>query len=294
GLWRPGDNRVPPTGFVINANLKIERRYDQLGPSQLAFAVINDCQNAAAEHQRRNEQPRVITEMPPALIIRNALTPELARKCIEAFRTGHRFEGTVGANENMAYRPNAKIRTDHIIQGPLLDEIDDKFSRSVFPEIRKIFGFQVGYREIYKVGSYIGEKGGFFKAHRDNFDIPLGYRRLAMTVNLNDDYEGGGLSFPEYGSDVFRPTAGGAVVFPCSMSHEARPVTAGERIVLVCFFHGEEEESFRRHHLASKNKPFRIKDYKAKLYERPDIRESRRFYAEWHKKHVRFDGQGEK
>ena len=126
--------------------------------------------------------------------------------CIHAFRTGHTFDGTVGAEDKTAYRPNAKVRTDYIVHGQLLDEIDEKLSRTLFPEIKKIFGFDVAFRERYKIGLYTGEKGGFFKQHRDNFDVPLGYRRIAMTLHLSDNYEGGVLRFPEYNDHIYRPT----------------------------------------------------------------------------------------
>ncbi len=287
GLCKPEMKAVPPVGYVLNNNLKILRRHMILG-QQLAAAVFGDCQAEIAPYEAKNRESRIISENAPALIIPDAFTPELCRKCIDAFHNGHRFEGTVGAEEKTGYRPNAKVRTDHIINGPLLHEIDEKFSRSVFPEIKKIFGFSVTHRELYKVGVYKGEKGGFFRAHRDNFDVPLGYRRVAMTVQLNDDYEGGGLRFPEYGDHIYRPAAGGAIAFSCSTIHEARPVTSGERYILVCFFHGEEEEAFRRQHLAGKGQPLRIKDYVAHLRPEADIVQSRDYFKEWQSQNVSF------
>ena len=47
-----------------------------------------------------------------------------------------------------------------------------------------------------------------------------------MTLNLNTGgYEGGALWFPEFGRQLYAPEAGGAVVFSCSLLHEALPVT---------------------------------------------------------------------
>ena len=40
-----------------------------------------------------------------------------------------------------------------------------------------------------------------------------------MSVNLNDDYEGGAVRFPEFGGGLYRPPAGGALVFSCSLLH---------------------------------------------------------------------------
>src|SRR6185437_10076422 len=124
-----------------------------------------------------------------------------------------------------------------------------------FPEIKKVFGFEVTHRELYKIGLYTGEKGGFFQRHRDNYEPPLGYRRVAMTLHLNNDYEGGGLHFPEYDDNIYRPAAGSAIAFSCATLHEARPVTRGERFVLVGFFHGDQDEAYRRQYLAGKGDP---------------------------------------
>ena len=57
-----------------------------------------------------------------------------------------------------------------------------------------------------------------------------------MTLNLNgDQYEGGELTFPEYGPDLYKPGDGGAVIFSCSLLHEALPVTEGTRYALLTF-----------------------------------------------------------
>jgi len=47
--------------------------------------------------------------------------------------------------------------------------------------------------------------------------VELGF---ALTLNLNEGYEGGHLRFPEYGAYLYRPGAGGAVVFSGSHLHE--------------------------------------------------------------------------
>ena len=61
-----------------------------------------------------------------------------------------------------------------------------------------------------------------------------------MTVNLNaGEYEGGDLVFPEYGRVTYRAPTGGAVVFSCSLLHEARPVTQGRRYAFLPFLYDE-------------------------------------------------------
>lgn len=67
-----------------------------------------------------------------------------------------------------------------------------------------------------------------------------------MTLNLNaESYSGGYLTFPEYGPQLYRPRTGEAVVFSCSMLHEATDVTEGRRFVLLSFFYGEKQAQLR-------------------------------------------------
>ena len=67
-----------------------------------------------------------------------------------------------------------------------------------------------------------------------------------MTLCLNEDYEGGCLNFPEYGRQLYRPPAGGAVVFSSSLLHQVTDVTGGRRFALITFFFGEQEYRERK------------------------------------------------
>ena len=283
--------KTQPAGYLLNQNLKIVHRYLNLPPQQLAANLIGQCRIEIENYKRKLGEPRIISEMAPALIVPNAFSPEFCAKCIDAFNKGPTFDGTVGAEDKTAYRPETKARRDYIVHGQLLREIDDKLSRSLFPEIKKVFGFDVMHREFYKIGKYSAEKGGFFKQHRDNFDIPLGYRRLAMTLQLNDDYEGGGLHFPEYDNHTYRPAKGSAIVFSGSTLHEAWPVTKGDRFVVVGFMHGKEEEAFRQHYVTSKGQPSKAKEYAPTLRQYPGLKFSRAFFTDWQQKNVHFDAE---
>jgi predicted 2-oxoglutarate/Fe(II)-dependent dioxygenase YbiX len=67
-----------------------------------------------------------------------------------------------------------------------------------------------------------------------------------MTLNLNaGEYEGGYLTFPEYDLHLYKPDTGSAVIFSCSLMHEATPVRSGRRFGLFAFFYGEKEEEAR-------------------------------------------------
>ena len=69
--------------------------------------------------------------------------------------------------------------------------------------------------------SYSAEGKHFFGAHRDNGAPTTADRAFAVSLNLNDDFEGGELVFPEYAGVKVSPPAGAAAVFSCSVLHQA-------------------------------------------------------------------------
>ena len=62
-----------------------------------------------------------------------------------------------------------------------------------------------------------------------------------MTLVLNDDYEGGGIVFPEYNAKVLCVPKYGAVIFPGSLFHQVNEIGSGNRYVIISFFFGEAE-----------------------------------------------------
>ena len=67
-----------------------------------------------------------------------------------------------------------------------------------------------------------------------------------MTLNLNsEDYDGGELRFPEFGTGHFKPATGEAIVFSCSLMHEVLPMLRGRRYTLLSFFHDDAGEEIR-------------------------------------------------
>ncbi len=86
----------------------------------------------------------------------------------------------------------------------------------------------------------------YFRAHRDNGTPQTADRTFAVSLNLNEDYDGGELVFPEYGPTRYKPKAGAAAVFSCSLLHEALPVTHGRRFVLTTFFRNRSPQAQQR------------------------------------------------
>ena len=58
-------------------------------------------------------------------------------------------------------------------------KLDNKLSRSVLPELRKIYYFDAKNRENYKICSYDSESSGRFHSHRDT-PKPYQHRKYAQ------------------------------------------------------------------------------------------------------------------
>lgn len=99
--------------------------------------------------------------------------------------------------------------------------------------------------ERYIVARYDSATSDHFNAHRDNTTKGTAHRRFAMSVLLNDEYEGGELNFPEYGSEPIRGPAGTAVIFSCSLLHAVSPVSRGQRYVFLPFLYDDAAAAIR-------------------------------------------------
>ena len=120
-----------------------------------------------------------------------------------------------------------------------------RMRRHLLPEIAKAFQFQATRIERYIVACYDSKEGGFFRAHRDNTTRGTAHRRFAVSINLNDDFEGGEISFPEYGPRSFKPAPGAAVVFSCSLLHAVSTVTRGRRYAFLPFLYDDAAARIR-------------------------------------------------
>ena len=135
-----------------------------------------------------------------------------------------------------------KRRRDHVVEDErVLQRLVSTVGRRVMPEVRRAFSFPATRFEGFKIVRYGSENGGFFRAHRDNLSPATAHRRFALTLNLNEAYEGGELRFAEYGPMTYRPAAGEALLFSCSLLHEVTDVTRGERFALLSFLFGEQD-----------------------------------------------------
>lgn len=157
-----------------------------------------------------------------------------------------------------------KRRSDRIVEDPtLISEVQARVQRRITPEIMKVHYFNATRMERYLIGCYEAETGGHFRPHRDNTTKGTAHRRFAVSINLNSDFEGGELRFPEYGSQTYKPLPGAAVVFSCSLLHMVTPVTRGRRFAFLPFLYDDAAARLREQNnafLGEGTTPYKLED----------------------------------
>src|SRR5262249_22171171 len=133
------------------------------------------------------------------------------------------------------------VITDELLCQTLLECVN----RRVVPEIRRLFFMEITRMERYIVGCYAAEDNGHFNPHRDNDPGVTAHRRFAVSVNLNADFQGGAVQFPEYNLRGITAPPGWAVVFPCAILHAVSPVTSGRRYAFLPFVFDESGARIR-------------------------------------------------
>lgn len=217
--------------LVLDASLRVRQRVGSDNPAELDQAL------AATMPATQG-----LSGAAPVLNIPRVLEPELVADVIAHFRlTGGEPSGVLHyaqGKPEFAIDPSVKMRRETVIQATDLEQrVHDRLMQRVLPEIHRAFAFQVRNREHFKIIAYQAG-AGYFRAHRDNDTADVAHRRFAMTLNLNTgNYSGGCLRFPEFGPHLFEAEAGGALVFSCSLLHEATDVVAGERLAMTTFLY---------------------------------------------------------
>ena len=188
----------------------------------------------------------------PVLIIPRVFEPEFCRELIQLYdaRGGtpsgvmRDVDGrTIGVLDDFKKRSDLMIEED---DKALCDRLGARIFRRIAPEIQKVYQFKATRIERYLVACYDGREGGYFRPHRDNETFGTRHRKFAVSINLNaEEFEGGDLRFPEFGQRTYRPPTGGAVVFSCSLQHEATPVTRGRRYAFLPFLYDAAGQAVR-------------------------------------------------
>jgi hypothetical protein len=72
----------------------------------------------------------------------------------------------------------------------------------------------------------------------------VAHRRLAVSVNLNADFDGGEVTFPEYGPRGLNRRQA-AVLFSCSLLQSVSKVTRGRRYAFLPSLYDQEAAKIR-------------------------------------------------
>ncbi len=188
----------------------------------------------------------------PILVVPRIFEPSLCQALIDYYHQhGGEESGfmrerggkTVYVNDYSFKRRHDQEIMDDELRNAAMFRIHDR----LVPEIRKAFQFQTTRIERHIVACYDSITEGFFRPHRDNTTKGTAHRRFAVSLNLNTgNYEGGMLRFPEFGHQTYEAPAGGAVVFSCSLLHEATPVTSGIRYAYLPFLYDDAAAKIRK------------------------------------------------
>ncbi len=222
--------------LALDGNLRIVGIIDGGGASR--WSAIAEALDCAAGHD--SGQP--LDGHPPVLVLPRVLTPEDCTALIDVWHRpvplweGYDFKNEGFDQEEGDFKAGL---SDHgrvvqfVVRDPEVQRfLDAKLNRRVLPEIMKTFQTRVSQREEYRIAAYDSAEDGRLGPHRDNTTGPTRHRRFTMAVALNDDFEGGGLRFREYGEEGYRVPPGTAIVWSCALLHEVLPVTAGRRFIL--------------------------------------------------------------
>lgn len=196
-------------------------------------------------------RPYLATLQAPVLIVPRIFEPELCTTLIDYYEKRGGVESgfmrDIDGKTRLVSDPRHKRRKDCAIESKELQQAcTARLGMRLAPEIAKAFQFHATRVERQLVACYDAADAGHFRAHRDNTTKGTAHRRFAVSLFLNaGEFEGGFLRFPEYGQALYTAPTGGAVVFSCSLLHEATPVTSGRRYMYLPFLYDEAARQIR-------------------------------------------------
>jgi predicted 2-oxoglutarate/Fe(II)-dependent dioxygenase YbiX len=112
---------------------------------------------------------------------------------------------------------------------------DKKMESSVKPLVNRAWRASLKQHAETHFVRYV--PGNYYTPHSDT-GIHRQDRYFTVVCYLNEDFEGGGTSFPKLNYTV-TPRSGKAVIFPSTYMHSADPVTRGEKYILVSWLLGQ-------------------------------------------------------
>ena len=221
--------------IVLDANQRVAGTFDSR-PLVAAAEALGKLANGVRSDEGGDQVIR--TAAAPVLVLPRVFEREFCSQVIRLWEKGDHKDSGVSSRYGNVGMLELKRTEDYMVTEPMMQKaISDRLAYRIGPELVKVFAYdrEFGF-DAHVVLSYSADGRHFFGAHRDNGAPTTADRSFAVSLNLNDDFEGGELTFPEYSGLKVSPPAGAAAVFSCSVLHEALPVTRGRRFVLTTFF----------------------------------------------------------
>jgi peroxiredoxin len=252
-----GNSSYKPHWLLLDPMLHV-RSGAAFGNGSAIFDELRHCLGETTDQQ----------PFAPVLVVPGVLSPDLCRSLIELYRNeGGNDSGFMKEVNGLTLAlcdHDFKRRSDIVIKDePILATLKGRIATVLKPVMQHAFQFEATRIERFIVACYDGQVGGHFGRHRDNTTKGTAHRKFACTINLNSDFDGGELCFPEFGERTYRAPPGGAIIFSCSLLHEALPVTRGERFAFLPFLYDEAGARVRENNLDFVGQD--LKDYKSGL-----------------------------
>lgn len=235
GIGLAAPSRLRMRVILLDPNQRVAATFDTRALPAAAAAM-----QAVADGVRSTAGSEVALHaaMAPVLVLPRVFEPEFCEQLIRLWGKGDHKDTGVSSRYGNVNVARLKQTEDYTVVEPMMQKaISDRLAYRIGPELTKCFAFDRQFTfDAHVILSYSAEGHHFFGAHRDNGAPSTADRAWAVSLNLNDDFEGGELVFPEYSGVRAVPPTGAAAVFSCSLLHEILPVTRGRRFALTTFF----------------------------------------------------------
>lgn len=141
-----------------------------------------------------------------------------------------------GGDLNSVRRP--EVRKANVVfygrRSKLYEDFTQKLNRIALPIIEQVWQLRLSAHDGLQAVRYL--PGDHYRAHADA-SLDLTDRYFTILCYLNDDFNGGHTWFPSLNHSI-TPKRGKMIVFPAAFIHQAQPVLAGEKYVLVAWVVG--------------------------------------------------------
>ena len=158
-------------------------------------------------------------------IIKNALHGEFKDIVLSTFQTHMAMKG-------YAHGEGANVERDSSVRYIMRSQPQHRGIELLEKWIYDILEEPIYTPEIIQITTY--NEGEYYNWHKDGSGF--GFRKLSLTIQLNDpsEYEGGEFEFKDFG--VMKLEKGDACLFAPNLLHRVKPVTKGVRHSVVSWF----------------------------------------------------------